>query len=71
MMIILLLLLHGHGHGIDDGDDDDDNLHFASWECRWSLRLTNDQWSEQKDPPNTDPEDFFIFIHTFRIFDFR
>ena len=42
----------------DDDDDDDDNLHFVSWECRWSLRLTNDRWSEQKDSPNTDPKDF-------------
>ena len=46
------------GSGGDD-DDDDDNLHSASWECRWSLRLTNDQWSEQKDSPNTDPEHLF------------
>ena len=54
-MVMIMLMVKVDG----DIDDDDDNLHFASWECRWSLRLTNDQWSEQKDSPNTDPEHLF------------
>ena len=51
-MVMIMLMVKVDG----DIDDDDDNLHFASWECRWSLRLTNDRRSEQKVSSNTEPK---------------